>query len=110
MGFPRQAYWSGFPFPPPGDLPDPGIEPESLALVGGFFTTEYYKPIIVFMLILLVLLSAYHVPCNELCTLNALFHSVFSATLLNNLAYHPHLPGEKTESENREVTCPARVI
>ena len=30
MGFPRQEYWSGLPFPPPGDLPDPGIEPASL--------------------------------------------------------------------------------
>ena len=28
MGFPRQEYWSGLPFPPPGDLPHPGIEPE----------------------------------------------------------------------------------
>ena len=26
MGFPRQAYWSGLPFPPPGDLPEPGME------------------------------------------------------------------------------------
>ena len=26
MGFPRQEYWSGLPFPPPGDLPNPGIE------------------------------------------------------------------------------------
>ena len=37
----RQEYWSGFPCPPPGDLPDPGIEPESLtspALASGFFT------------------------------------------------------------------------
>ena len=40
MGFPRQAYWRGLPFPSPGDLPDPGTEPESSALVGGFFTTE----------------------------------------------------------------------
>ena len=29
MGFSRQEYWSGMPFPPPGDLPDPGIEPVS---------------------------------------------------------------------------------
>ena len=29
MGFSRQEYWSGLPFPPPGDLPDPGIEPAS---------------------------------------------------------------------------------
>ena len=29
MGFPREEYWSGLPFPPLGDLPDPGIKPES---------------------------------------------------------------------------------
>ena len=43
MGFPRQEYWSGLPFPSPGDLSDPGIEPVSPAfpaLAGGFFTTE----------------------------------------------------------------------
>ena len=32
MGFSRQEYWSGLPFPPPGDLPDPGIKPWSPAL------------------------------------------------------------------------------
>ena len=32
MGFSRQEYWSGVPFPPPGDLPGPGIEPVSPAL------------------------------------------------------------------------------
>ena len=40
MGFFRQEYWSGLPFPPPGGLPDPGTEPASLefsALAGGFF-------------------------------------------------------------------------
>ena len=37
MGFPRQEYWSGLPHSSPGDLPDPGIEPTSPALVGGFF-------------------------------------------------------------------------
>ena len=40
MELSRQEYWSGLPFPPPGDLPDPGIEPVSLALAGGFFTTS----------------------------------------------------------------------
>ena len=42
MGFSRQEYWSGLPFPPPGDLPDPEMEPTtpaSPALAGGFFTT-----------------------------------------------------------------------
>ena len=43
MGYFRQEYWSGLPFPPLGDLPDLGMEPESLvspALAGRFFTTE----------------------------------------------------------------------
>ena len=40
MVFSRQECWSGLPFPYPGDLPDPGIEPVSPALAGGFFTTE----------------------------------------------------------------------
>ena len=39
MGFFRQEYWRGLPFPPPGDLPDPGIEPACPALAGRFFTT-----------------------------------------------------------------------
>ena len=39
MGFSRQEYRSELPCPPPGDLPHPGIEPSSPALVGGFFTT-----------------------------------------------------------------------
>ena len=41
--FSRQGYWSRLSFPPPGDLPDPGIEPMSLtspALAGAFFTTS----------------------------------------------------------------------
>ena len=40
MRFPRQEYWSGLPFPSPGDLPDSGIKPTSPALAGRFFTTE----------------------------------------------------------------------
>ena len=40
MGFPRLAYWSGLPFPSPGNLPEPGIELASSALAGKFFTTS----------------------------------------------------------------------
>ena len=36
----RQEYWSGLPFPSPGDLPHPGIEPWFPCTAGGFFTTE----------------------------------------------------------------------
>jgi len=37
MGFSREEYWSGLPYPPPRDLPDPGIKLASLALAGSFF-------------------------------------------------------------------------
>jgi len=40
MAFSRKEYWSRLPFPIPGDLPEPGIQPTSLALAGRFFTTE----------------------------------------------------------------------
>ena len=43
MGFSRQEYWSRLPFPTPGDLPNPGVEPVSVvspALAGRFFTTS----------------------------------------------------------------------
>ena len=46
LQFSRQEYWRGLPFPPPGDLPNPGIEPAthaSPALAGGFFTTTQSK-------------------------------------------------------------------
>ena len=40
VGLPRQGYWKWLPFPSPGDRPNPGIEPASPALAGGFFTAE----------------------------------------------------------------------
>ena len=40
VSFSRREYWSGLPVPPPGYLPNPGIEPRSPALAGGFFTIE----------------------------------------------------------------------
>ena len=40
MGFSKQEYWSGLPFPSPGDLPDPGIEPRSPALQADALTSE----------------------------------------------------------------------
>ena len=40
MGFSRQEYWSGLPFPSPGDLPDPGIEPGSPALQADTLLSE----------------------------------------------------------------------
>ena len=40
IGFPRQEYWGGWPFPPPEDLPNSGFQPTSLALASRFFPTE----------------------------------------------------------------------
>ena len=40
MGFSRQEYWSGLPFPSPGDFPGPGIEPRSPALEADALTSE----------------------------------------------------------------------
>ena len=43
MGFSRQEYWSGLPFPSPGDLPDPGIKPRSPALEADALTSEPFS-------------------------------------------------------------------
>jgi len=60
MGFSRPEYWRGLPFPPPGDLPDPGIEHTSLytsCITGRFFSTSTtWKPF----------QPAYHVNCLSL--------------------------------------------
>ena len=45
LGFPRQKYWNGLPFPSPGYLPNPGTEPASLALARDFTAEPPWKPI-----------------------------------------------------------------
>ena len=44
MGFSKQEYWNGFPYPSPGELPDPGIELVSPALAGRFFSLVAAEP------------------------------------------------------------------
>ena len=64
MGFSRQEYWSGLPFPSPRDLPESGIEPGSPALQAGDLPTELWgKPFS--LLLLLLLLSRFS--CVRLC-------------------------------------------
>ena len=70
MGFSRQACWSGFPLPTPGDLPDPGIEPVSLtspALAGGFFTTSATWEACVVHTHLLVYMHTYVCTASYIC-------------------------------------------
>ena len=81
MGFPRQEYWSGLPFPPPGDLPDPGIEPASPApaLADESSTAvSPRKPSVVFTLSLF--------PCNGFF----ISHIVVSFSLGKWLRWQPH--------------------
>ena len=58
MGFSRQEYWSGLPFPSPGDLPDPGIEPGSPALQTDALPSEppgkYGEPLLLVFIIQLI--------------------------------------------------------
>ena len=54
MGFSRQEYWSGLPFPSPGDLPDPGMEPGSPTLQADPLTSDPPgKPIIVYCMLII---------------------------------------------------------
>ena len=65
MEFPRQEYWSGLPFPSPGGLSDPGIEPGSPALQADYLLTEpqgkplvrLYNPLIIVLNLVCNILS-----------------------------------------------------
>ena len=63
MRFPREEYWSGLPFPSPGDLPDPGIEPMPPALKVDSLTLSHLgsplKCILISKLIMLYILNRY---------------------------------------------------
>ena len=69
MGFPRQDYWSGFPFPSPGERSDPGIELRSVmspALAGRFFTTSTTGEAPRYLYTMLIIGE---IQCGVLCTL-----------------------------------------
>ena len=68
IGFSRQEYWSGLPFPSPGDLPDPGIEPGTPALQADSLLSELRgKPIV-----LKLKVQLYFLLKTKLNTINAL--------------------------------------
>ena len=80
-GFPRQEYWSGLPFPSPGDLLQPGTEPMSPALEGRLFATESQftneSHLILHLSLLvefciLIQYSCYYLPCSDVLFLHDL--------------------------------------
>ena len=84
IGFPRQEYWSGLPFSSPWDLPNPGTEPNSPALAGGFFTTESpRKPILYFVCLQIQI----HYSSRESGILSRLVDKVKFCSLLCNLKF-----------------------
>ena len=92
MGFSRQEYWSGLPFPSPGDLPDPGMEPGSPALQAGSLLSEPAgKPCLQFMHIYLklplpslLILSLFSITQIFVCSLT---HSIICTGLLLHAKY-----------------------
>ena len=62
MGFPKQEYWSGLPFPPPGELPNPGIKPSSPALQEESLTLSHLGSPVVVSFDILPTMASLHFP------------------------------------------------
>ena len=88
MGFSRQAYWSGLPFPSPGDLPNPGIEPGSPALQADSLPSEPPGNTALPRYPLYFNSSQFNLSCKK--TANSITH-------FNFLLIFPILPGASSE-------------
>ena len=93
MGFRRQEYWNGLPFPSPEDVPDPGIEPTSPALADRFFTTEtsqkhHIKGVCVCVCVCVLFTQSCPTLCNPMdCSLPGFsVHGILQARLLEWIA------------------------
>ena len=84
MGYSRQEYWSGLPFPSPGDLPDPGIEPRSPAFQADTLPSEPpQKPVHSMVLGNCIIKCIHHY---------SIIHSSFTVLKISCSAYSPPLP------------------
>ena len=102
MGFSRQEYWSGLPFPSPGDLPNPGIEPGSPALQADSFTTEPLgKP--------LKWSESHSVVSDSLWSHGHTIHGILQARILEWLAF-PFSLGSSQPRDQTQVSCIAGVF
>ena len=111
MGFLRQEYWSGLPFPSPEDLPNPGIESKSSGLAGRFFTTESLgKPICVITWVFTVVKIHWTVhlkTCTFYCMQIMLFsHPVVSDALRPHGLQHTRPPCPSPSPEVCPSSCP----
>ena len=84
MEFSRQEYWSGFPFPPPGDLPDRGIEPRSPALQADTLSSEPLGKPFPEMEITKILENC------KIYVFHIFLSSAFPQTLFTSAFYFPH--------------------
>ena len=99
MGFPRQEYQSGLPFPSPRDLPDPGIKPTSPALADGFFTAESPgKRMSLFLRV-----------CCNLAPRTSVFWSSFQCNTSKVSTYYEHCPGEWERHRGQDLCGPSKV-
>ena len=93
MGFPRQEYWSGLPFPSSGDLPNQGIKPESPALQGRFFTIEPPGNIQYMVVITMSFIVSTFSSCSSKKKTSGCYTQVISATgrllLMSSSSLHP---------------------
>ena len=78
MGFPRQEYWRGLPFPPPGDLPNPGIELRSPTLQADSLLSEPPGPLTVLLPLIRILVSTLN------CVIQNKSRVVLEETLFGN--------------------------
>ena len=129
MEFSRQEYWSGWPFPSPGDIPDSGVEPASPALADEFFTTEppgameadIPQQIHFSLRILVNTMFSSYIKCTHRCLTEHLKQYVYRPTesyviIANsnwqraqrsaNLTLHLHLKKEIHLKKEGEGTCP----
>ena len=94
MGFSRPEYWSELPFPSPGDLLDPGIEPVSLmspALTSAFFTTRVTLEVLPLWDPYNLNLTAFNIVLKDSETILYSFHS-FSCILIFSSYFNHFLP------------------
>ena len=105
MGFSRQEYWSGLSYPPPGDLPEPGIKPASHALAGGFFTINT-NAIVLYIAYFSYSLYLYSLQCDF-----AAFHikSLSPYSLLLNLDWPGNLFGAGKGNRSDGVPVQSKV-